>query len=56
MGLSEFSELELKALSVPEYSFACFLASLAGKVLIGTQSFAARDAGTEDGEEAPQFV
>ena len=39
----EFTEHELNALPVPEYSFACFLASLAGRMLIGYQHIAARE-------------
>jgi len=46
-----FTERELQALPVPEYSFACFLASLAGRVLIGYQHIAAREC-TEEGEVA----
>ena len=55
MGLIEFSERELKALPVPEYSFCCFLASLAGRVLIGLQHVPARCVCTEE-SEATLFV
>ena len=47
-----FTERELQALHVPEYSFACFLASLAGRVLIGYQHIEARCACTEEEERA----
>ena len=50
-----FTDRELKALPVNEYSFACFLASLAGRVLIGAQHFPARCACTEE-EEVTTFV
>jgi len=54
MGLIAFTDRELKALPCSEYSFACFLASLCGRVLIGYQHIAAREC-TEE-EEVATFV
>ena len=50
-----FTEPELQALPVPEYVFAGFLASLAGRMLIGYQHVEARCACTEE-EEVATFV
>lgn len=54
--LIAFTEQELQALHVPEYSFACFLASLAGRVLIGSRHIDARPACTDGEEVVAYFV
>jgi len=53
--LIEFTDSELAALHVPEYSFAGFLASLLGKMMLGQRLYEQRGCGCEE-DEAATFV